>query len=66
MSKKQMYRACVPTGKFTPKGESEVKQKWTQVGAAFVNDGGSINIKLDENISVSNEMVLFPPKEDEK
>jgi len=66
MSNKTMFTACVPGGKFTPKGEKEEKQKWTQVGVAFLNDNGSISIKIDENISVANEMVLFLPKVDEK
>lgn len=66
MTSKTIYRVCVPTGKFKPKGEDSEKQKWTQVGVGFENDNGSINVKIDQNITVSNEMVLFLPKTEEK
>ena len=32
---------------YTVKGSNEVKNRWTRIGAAFENNDGSINIKLD-------------------
>lgn len=60
---KKRYRISVPGN--TYKKDGQEKRSWTSVGAAFVNDDGSISCKLDKNISVSNEFVLFEPKEKE-
>lgn len=54
---KKRYRISVPGN--TYKKENEEKRSWTNVGVAFENDNGSISCKIDKNISVCNEFVLF-------
>lgn len=42
------------------------KNYFTEVGAAWHVSGDGISIKLHPNIAVSDSIVLFPPKEDDK
>jgi hypothetical protein len=42
---------------------------WHKLGAAWKNDGGTINVVLDVGVPITihpgNKLVLVPPKEDE-
>lgn len=58
------YTIAVPGEKYKNK-EGKEKTPWTQVGVAFLNDNGSITCKINDNISVSRELVLFEVKENE-
>lgn len=46
-------------------GEDNEKARWTQIGVAFVNRDGSLNVKLDA-VPVSGELHIrdLKPKED--
>lgn len=41
------------------------KSFYTRVGSAWHVSNDGISIKLEPNIAISNECVLFPPKEDQ-
>ena len=44
----------------------ELKCNYTKVGVAFPHDKGEgFNLKFTPGISVSGDLVAFPPKEDE-
>jgi hypothetical protein len=44
----------------------EQKSNYTKVGVAFPHDkGGGFNLKITPGISVSGDLVIFPPKENE-
>lgn len=44
----------------------ETKSNYTKVGVAFPHDkGGGFNLKITHGISVSGDLVAFPPKETE-
>ena len=44
----------------------ETKSNYTKVGAAFPHDKGEgFNLKITAGISVSGDLVVFPPREDE-
>ncbi|MCB1695226.1 MAG: hypothetical protein KDI34_03280 [Halioglobus sp.] len=44
----------------------ETKSNYTKVGVAFPHDkGGGFNLKITNGISVSGDLVVFPPKETE-
>jgi len=42
---------------------------WHKLGAAWINDGGTINVVLDVGVPITiqpgNKLVLVPPKEGE-
>lgn len=56
--KKPDYRVTYP-----------VRGVWHRLGAAWVNDGGTINVVLDVGVPVTippgGKLVLVPPKESE-
>jgi hypothetical protein len=44
----------------------EMKSNYTKVGVAFPHDkGGGLNIKITPGLSVSGDLVVFPPRENE-
>ena len=44
----------------------EMKINYTKVGVAFPHDKGEgFNLKITPGISVSGDLVAFPPREDE-
>ena len=44
----------------------EIKSNYTKVGVAFPHDKGEgFNLKITAGISVSGDLVVFPPKENE-
>ena len=44
----------------------ETKSNYTKVGVAFPHDkGDGFNLKITDGISVSGDLVVFPPKENE-
>ena len=44
----------------------EMKSNYTTVGVAFPHDkGGGLNIKITPGLSVSGDLVVFPPRENE-
>ena len=44
----------------------EIKSNYTKVGVAFPHDKGEgFNLKVTPGISVSGDLVVFPPKENE-
>lgn len=50
--------------KFESNGEE--KSNYTKVGVAFPHDKGEgFNLKITPGISVSGDLVVFPPKADE-
>jgi hypothetical protein len=57
--KRPDYRVVVPID-----GKDD-KTRWREVGAAWVNDGGSISVFLDV-VPVTGKIVLFPPKDGEQ
>jgi hypothetical protein len=46
-----------------------VRGVWHRLGAAWINDGGTINVVLDVGVPITlqpgNKLVLVPPKEGE-
>jgi len=46
--------------------EGEIKSSYTKVGVAFPHDKGEgFNLKITPGLSVSGDLVVFPPKENE-
>lgn len=44
----------------------EIKSNYTKVGVAFPHDKGEgFNLKITAGLSVSGDLVVFPPKENE-
>ena len=44
----------------------EMKTNYTKVGVAFPHDkGDGFNLKITPGLSVSGDLVAFPPREDE-
>jgi hypothetical protein len=44
----------------------EMKTNYTKVGVAFPHDkGDGFNLKITPGLSVSGDLVVFPPREDE-
>ena len=44
----------------------ETKSNYTKVGVAFPHEtGGGFNLKITPGLSVSGDLVVFPPKENE-
>ena len=44
----------------------EIKSNYTKVGVAFPHDKGEgFNLKITPGLSVSGDLVVFPPKENE-
>ncbi|MFK5880148.1 MAG: hypothetical protein QM478_11725 [Flavobacteriaceae bacterium] len=56
------YNIAVPGQSYKEKDSGKEKRKWNIVGVAFFNENSSITCKLEQNISISNEFVLFPQK----
>jgi len=57
---KTLYNIAVPGETYKDKESGKDKRKWNTIGVAFHNDNGSITCKLEPNIAISNEFVLFP------
>ena len=54
---------CVCTGAVRVRRD---QSNYTKVGVAFPHDkGGGFNLKITNGISVSGDLVVFPPKETE-
>ncbi len=52
-------------GVFVSRKGADDKNFYTRVGSAWEVSNGGISIKLEPNIAISGECVLFPPKDDE-
>lgn len=56
------FNIAIPGQEYTEKTTGKKKRKWNIVGAGFVNNDSSITCKIDNNISISGEFVLFQAK----
>lgn len=56
------YNIAVPGENYKEKESGKEKRKWNIIGVAFINENSSITCKLEPNISVGKEFVLFPQK----
>jgi hypothetical protein len=56
------FNIAIPGQEYKEKITGRKKRKWNVVGAGFKNKDSSITCKIDNNISISGEFVLFEAK----